>query len=83
MAAPGGWFTCRVQLAGPAEDGKIYIHLKDELGAFESWFFAYDSIKQEMLATALTAISTGFPVSAALTSSDEYSQIERLYIKQP
>jgi phosphohistidine phosphatase SixA len=33
-----------------------------------------------MLATALSAVSTGSPVDAALGSTNEYSQIDRLYI---
>jgi hypothetical protein len=35
-----------------------------------------------MLATALTAMTTGFRVDAALTTKDEWGPIERLYIKR-
>lgn len=83
MAAPGGTFTCRVQRVGPAENGNIYINLKDESGAFDHWFFANEAIKKEMLATALTAISTGFLVAVALESTDAYAQINRFYIVKP
>jgi len=33
-----------------------------------------------MLATALTAMTLGFPVSAGLSTTDEWGTIERLYL---
>jgi hypothetical protein len=76
----GGWFTCRVTMAGPAEDGNIYIGLSDTAGAFPSqWYVAVASMKNEMLATALSAIASGKNVSAALTDTAQYSTINRLY----
>jgi hypothetical protein len=44
------------------------------------WFKAADVVKKEMLATALAAMSTGRHVSALVTSTVEYSTINRLYI---
>lgn len=79
-AAAGGWFDCVVNYAGPAEDGVIYIHLRDRAGAFDSWYKATDVCKKEMLATALTAITSGLPVSAALTTQDQYGVCQRLYV---
>ena len=61
-ASPGGWFNCSVNFACPADDGVIYIHLREEGGQFDRWYKAYDGMKREMLATALTAITTGLPV---------------------
>ncbi len=80
-ASPGGWFICEVGAAGPAEDGTIYIQLRDVGGAFPlHWYYAVSNERKEMLATALAAITSGFRVSAYLVSKDEYSQINRLYI---
>ena len=52
-SAPGGWFDCEVQKAGPAEDGTIFIGLRHTGGAFNCWFSATPTMKREMLATAL------------------------------
>ena len=79
-AAPGGWFTCTVSAAGPTEDGSIWMKLKEVGGQFERWYFAVSIVKKEMLATALTAITMGVPVLAALSTTDEWGPIERLYI---
>lgn len=79
-ASAGGWFDCTVDYAGPAEDGVIYIHLRDRAGAFDRWYKATEVCKREMLATALTAITSGLPVSAALATQDEYGVLERLYV---
>ena len=78
----GGWFTCQVGSAGPAENGNIYILLKDVAGAFPfQWYYAVSNERKEMLATALAAITSGFKVSAYLVSKDAYSQISRLYVQ--
>lgn len=82
MPAPGGWFTCRVQKTGPAEDGNIYVALRDENGSFNHWFKASTAIQREILSTALTAISTGLLVDVAIDSTDEYSTLNRIYIKR-
>jgi hypothetical protein len=79
-AAPGGWFTCDVTWVGPAETGDIWIRLREVGGQFERWYSPVSQVKKEMLATALTAITTGFRVSAALSTTDEWGPIERLYI---
>jgi hypothetical protein len=81
-AAPGGWFDCAVNLVGPAEDGVIYIHLRERNGQFDLWYRAYDTMKKEMLATALSSISTSLPVTANLTTTDEYGTINRLYVRR-
>jgi len=74
------WFTCRVDKTGPIEDGRILVLLTDQGGQFTRWFVATDAIKREVLSTALTAMSTGQLVDAGLSSPDENSIIERLYI---
>ena len=68
-SAPGGWFDCEVQKAGPAEDGTIFIGLR-----------ATPTMKREMLATALAALSGRKVVNVSLTSTDEYSVINRMYV---
>lgn len=81
-AAPGGWFNCLVMWTGPAEDGTVFIFLHERNGAFDRWYRAVEVSKREMLATALTAITTGTPVAALLTTSDEYGTINRLYVSR-
>jgi hypothetical protein len=80
----GGWFNCQVKMAGPADDGKIYIGLQDTATppnwAGWQWYYAIDIMKSQMLATALAAISTGNPVNVALVDTVQYSQINRFYL---
>ena len=82
QAAPGGWFVCEVIRVGPAEDGNIYIALNEVGGQFGGWrwYSAVSQESREMLATALTALTTGLHVTAALSTTDWYGSIERLYI---
>jgi hypothetical protein len=47
------------------------------------WFEAVDAMKREMLAVALTAMTTGWIVTAALVDSKEYSVCNRLYVVHP
>jgi hypothetical protein len=80
-AAPGGWFTCDVMWAGPIENGEVYIMLREVGGQFQRWYYPISQeVRKEMLAVALTAITTGLRVSAALSTTDEWGPIERLYI---
>ena len=78
--APGGWFTCDVTQCGPIENGQISIQLKDRGGQFHQWYHPVSIVQKEMLATALTAITMGVPVAAALSTTDEWGPIERMYI---
>jgi hypothetical protein len=74
-------FICEVTSAGPSETGDIAIALRDTKGAFPSrWFSPPPPGRREMLATALTAISTGFRVNASVENTNEYSKIQNLYI---
>jgi hypothetical protein len=83
QAAPGGWFDCAVNYAGPAETGVVYIHLRERNGQFDRWYQAFDIVKREMLATALTAMSTGLRVTAFVDTTDEYGTLNRLYVVRP
>jgi len=79
-AAPGGWFNCTVNRVGPTENGSIFVHLREVNGKFDRWYEANSTVKKEMLATALTAISSGLRVAALLTTPDEYGKVNRLYV---
>jgi hypothetical protein len=81
-AAPGGDFDCNVDLAGSRGDGSVAIFLRERNGAFARWYEASDPAKREMLATALTAISTSQPVSAYLTTTDEHGTIIQLFVRR-
>jgi hypothetical protein len=78
------WYTCKVDSAGPQEDGQVNIKLDDEGGAWSGarWFTADTTVRKEMLATALTALPLQLSVRASLPSTAEYSQIDRLYIRR-
>ena len=75
------WFTCSVKRVGPAENGGIALRLEPLRNEFPSrWFNAHNGIKREMLATALTAITTQLHVDANIEARDEYSTVNRLYV---
>lgn len=78
----GGWFDCRVNMAGPAENGLIYLHLADLQGSFACWFQAVDVVKEHILTTALTAIAHDLPVTVHLSGTQEYGTVNRLYAKR-
>jgi len=81
MAA--GWFTCTVVRAGPAESGNIFVALTDVSGGNKFtnlWFKAVDSIKDEILQTALCAVTNNKKAQCSLSDIVEYSTINRLYI---
>ena len=73
------WTTCDVTQAG-AENGTIYIALRASDNSFHNWFVAVPQMEREMLATALTAISTSKRVNTYLTDTAAYSTINRLYV---
>lgn len=75
------WVTCDVTQAGPAENGTIYIALRAVDNSFHHWFVAVPQMEREMLATALTAISSSKQVSTFLTDTVAYSTINRLYVQ--
>lgn len=75
------WVECNVTRAGPAENGTIYVALKAKDNSFHNWFVAVPAMEREMLATALTAISTGNGVTASLSATTAYSTVNRLYVR--
>lgn len=80
QAAPGGWFSYNVNMTGPAESGNISVHLHEVNGRFDRWYLAAAAVREEILATALTAISASLRVSAYVTTTDEYGALNRLYV---
>lgn len=79
-----GWYNCRVLMAGPAEDGVIYISLRNQGSPeFTHWFKAHPDMQKEMLSVALTAITANLPVSVAPKELVDYGQIDRMYLVSP
>ena len=74
------WKVCDVTQAGAAENGVIYIALRATDGSFHNWFIAYSQMEKEMLATALTAISTSKRVNTYLTGTSGFNTISRMYV---
>lgn len=75
------WKECHVTRVGPAENGVIYIALRADDNSFHHWFQAVSNMKKEMLATGLSAISTGNGVTTLLSGTTAYSEVRRLYLK--
>ena len=76
------WYNCDVIRAGPGGNGTIYIMLRDKAGAFDpTWFVALPAQQKEMLATALTAVTTRLSVRASLDATAELTTINRLYVQ--
>lgn len=85
MPSPGGWFMCDVIRAGPDQNGAVNIMLTDKATPpvfAVTWFQALDAVKQQMLAVALAAISTGIQVNVNLVSADAGSTILTFYISK-
>src|ERR1700733_16070753 len=53
------WFDCRIESAGPGEDGTIWVNMSDTAGTFSQvWFIALAAIRQQVLETALAALQS-------------------------
>ncbi len=82
VALSAGWYTCTVHRAGPGW-GNVYV-------AFSSSSFsarcvrARDDQKNEILATALTSVSTGKTMSVYVTGTDpsNYGEIRAFYVNK-
>jgi hypothetical protein len=89
------WSICNVNQAGAAGNGTetavpvVYIMLTD-VGTgpkfTDQWFYADNSAKDELLAVALSAISTGKQVNATYDAptnpgGEPYPQLYRLYLQ--
>lgn len=87
------WERAAVIDCGPAENGQVYVTLRNLDDGRARYFYCVDNMKSEMLAVALTAVSTGFPVRADLEPPDEDPQhpgrtinnheIRRMYVVRP
>jgi hypothetical protein len=77
-------YRCTVTQAGPNHEGDVLIWLVNkEGGEPNGWYKAVNSVKREMLATALYAMSTGASVEAHLESATVGSMIMQLYSGRP
>jgi hypothetical protein len=81
------WQNCRVKTAGIDRNDRVYIRLVNlpQLGGdvttpFEESFLAETPQRKEMLATALTAITTGLHVSVLLEATTADSTIHAISV---
>jgi hypothetical protein len=78
-------YSADVLRAGPIEDGAIMIHLrvKPDGGAEQVlWVRAHEPVRKEMLATALSAITSSLMVEAAIEDPlVENATLHRLYLR--
>ncbi len=83
-------YTCKVNEVGPASDGTetpapvVYISLTDTAGAFaNTWFYAANGIKQQLLDVGIAAIKNAQHVEVAATAplpgKNPYTEVSRAY----
>ena len=83
VSAHAAWYTCRVDKAGTGWNDHVYITLSDTAGtpAFTGVNFVVpDTRKKEMLAIALTAMTTGKSVLVNLSDTSGGSVIYGMYL---
>jgi hypothetical protein len=80
MSADEKTYVCQVVKAGAAANGKTYIWLREQSGAFNTWFIAHPATAKEMLATALVAISMGLSVEVVLTATEMNTVLLGIYV---
>ena len=74
------WFDCRIESAGPGEDGTIWVNMSDTAGTFSQvWFIALAAIRQQVLETALAALQGNLDCHVGVTGTDADSQIYRIH----
>ena len=74
------WFDCRIESAGPGEDGTIWVNLTDTGDTFSQvWFIALPAIRQQVLETALVALQSNLDCHVGVTGTDTDSQIYRIH----
>ena len=82
-SAETGWFTCKVELAGPGKD-YTFVALTDqaETPVFTSkWFILPEERSREMLAVALLAINTNKQVVVVVDPTiGSYPDISDIYL---
>ena len=78
--AAQGWYTCTVNMAGPGW-GTIYVQLTSSPTFTQKWFQAPTNGGKEVLAVALTAMSSGMKVYlSADLAVGAYPTIIALYL---
>ena len=83
VSAHAAWYTCTVDRAGTGWNDHVYITLSDTAGtpAFTGVNFVVpDTRKKEMLAIALTAMTTGKSVLVNLSDTSGGSVIYGMYL---
>jgi hypothetical protein len=74
------FFDCRVERAGPGEDGTIWVNLTDTGKEFaEVWFIALPGIRQQVLETALVAVQSNLLCQVGLSGTTDRSLIYRIH----
>ena len=74
--------VCSIRRAGIIADGRAQLDLKADDGAFDwQWFLASTEIAREVLAIALSALSTGLHMDCTLTDPHTpYSTVETAFL---
>ena len=81
VSAHAAWYTCTVDRAGTGWNDHVYIMLSATGGSFTNvCFTAPDGRKKEMLAIALTAMTTGKSVLVNLSDTSGGSVIYGMYL---
>ena len=81
VSAHAAWYTCTVEKAGSGWRDHVYIRLSDTGGSFTNVCFTVpDGRKKEILAVALTAMTTGKNVLVNLSSTAGGSVILEMYL---
>ena len=83
VSAHAAWYTCTVERAAVGWNDHVYITLSDTAGTPAFTFVNFvvpDTRKKEMLAIALTAITTNKSVLVKLSSIGGGSVIESMYL---
>jgi hypothetical protein len=74
------WFDCRIESAGPGEDGTIWVNMTDTGGKFNQvWFVALPAIRPQVLETALAAVQSKLSCQVGVTRSETSNQIYRIH----
>ena len=81
ISAHAAWYTCTIEKAGTGWANHVYIRLSDTGGSFTNvCFTAPDGRKKEMLAIALTAMTTGKSVLVNLSDTSGGYVIYGMYL---
>ena len=81
VSVHAAWYTCTVDRAGTGWNDHVYIMLSATGGSFTNvCFTAPDGRKKEMLAIALTAMTTGKSVLVNLSDTSAGSVIYGMYL---